>query len=108
MFVHEDARRVLIEFGKGPFKVCKAVIVKDSRCVLGDHYHRNKDEEFLLLTGRASRVVVGDSCWEDIAAPFAWKVERGKYHSFQLDAGSVLIGTATEEFDEADEIKVEP
>lgn len=108
MFVHEDDRRKLIEFGSGTFKVCKAVLVKDSRCVLGNHHHMHKDESFLLLSGVADRVVIGPDEWSEIEAPFEWHVPRGSYHAFYLQAGSVLIGTASEDFDEADEIKGEP
>jgi quercetin dioxygenase-like cupin family protein len=107
MFVHEDGRRKLVEFAQGEFHCCKALIAKEG-CVVGQHYHRNKDEAFLLLTGRASRVVVGPSLWEDVAAPFVWQVPRGEYHAFYLDPGSVLVGTATEAFDPEDEIKGEP
>lgn len=107
MFVHEDSRRKLIEFGKGPFSIVKALTAKED-CVVGDHYHRNKDEEFLLLIGTADRVVIGPDEWSEVAAPFVWEVPRGRYHAFYLKAGAVLIGTATEEFDESDEIKGEP
>jgi hypothetical protein len=107
MFVHEDERRKLIEFGHDTFKVCKVAVAKET-CVLGDHFHRNKDEHFLLLTGLAERVVIGDRTWTDIAAPFEWHVPRGHYHAFYLQAGSILLGTATAEFDPADEIKGEP
>lgn len=107
MFVHEDDRRRLIEFGQGPFAVCKAIVAKDG-CTLGNHYHRNKDESFLLLSGRARHVIVGDDQWEWIDAPHSWDVPRGTFHVFTLEPGSVLIGTATEEFDPKDEIGGKP
>lgn len=107
MFVHEDHRRKLIEFGKGPFAIVKALTAKED-CIVGDHYHRNKDESFLLLSGVADRVVIGTETWSEVVAPFAWDVPRNTYHAFYLQGGSVLIGTANAEFDEADEIKGEP
>ena len=106
MFVHEDDRRKLHELS-GDFKTCKAILVKQDS-VLGDHFHRGKDEEFLLLHGRAARVVIGGKEWFDADAPQHWIVPRGTYHVFWLQAGSVLIGTATAPFDPADEISGEP
>ena len=53
MFKHEDTRRTLIEWASGDFKIAKAVTAKTD-CVVGDHYHRNKDEHFLLLSGVAA------------------------------------------------------
>lgn len=107
MFVHEDARRRLIEFGKGPFAVCKALTAKEG-CIVGEHFHRNKDESFLLLSGKATRVVIGAFRQFNAQAPQEWHVPRGTFHSFELEAGSVLIGTASEPFDPEDEIKGHP
>lgn len=107
MFVHEDYRRKLLEFGNGTFKVCKAAVAKQD-CSLGDHHHQNKDETFLLLSGHAERVVIGREEWTDTAAPFTWTVPRGNYHRFDLLAGSVLVGLASEDFDPTDEIKGHP
>lgn len=107
MFVHDDARRRLIEFGQGPFAVCKALTAK-AGCVVGEHYHRNKDESFLLLSGRAARVVIGDWQGSNLPAPQEWHVPRGTYHVFELEAGSVLIGTASAPFDPSDEIRGRP
>ena len=107
MFVHEDHRRKIIEWASGSFKVAKALVAK-AGCVVGDHYHRNKDETFLLLSGRASYVVIGTDIWGNIEAPYLWEVPRGNYHRFELDDGSVLLGVGTEAFDEADEIRGKP
>lgn len=107
MFIHEDTRRRLIELDGGTFKVCKALVAKD-RCVVGDHYHRLKDESFLLLSGKAVYVVIGGETWGNIAAPYEWHVPRGTYHRFEFTSGSVLIGVGTEPFDPADEIKGMP
>lgn len=107
MFVHEDARRKIIEWASGSFKVAKALIAK-AGCVVGDHYHRGKDETFLLLIGKAPLVVIGDREWRDATPPCVWEVPRGAYHRFELSEGSVLLGVGTEEYDEADEIRGKP
>ncbi len=107
MFVHEDDRRKLIEWANGDFKVAKALIAK-SDCIVGDHYHREKDEKFLLLSGVANRVIIGDGSWDAVKAPAQFIVYRGSYHLFDLAEGSVLLGVATAEFDPGDEIKGKP
>ena len=107
MFVHEDSRRKLIEWANGAFKVCK-VLIANEQCIVGDHYHRNKDESFLLLSGKATYVVIGPETWGNIEAPYVWNVPRGSYHRFEFIPGSVLIGVGTEPFDEADEIRGRP
>lgn len=107
MFVHEDSRRKLIEWASGSFQVAKALVAKCC-CSVGDHYHRHKDESFLLLSGRASVIIVGDKEWRDVSAPFACEVPRNTYHRFDLEAGSVLLGTGTEAFDPMDEIPGRP
>ena len=107
MFVHEDSRRTLYEWAKGDFKCAKALIVK-APCSVGDHHHLRKDESFLLLSGHADLIVIGNETHINVSAPYAFHVPRGTYHRFDLQAGSVLLGTATAEFDESDEVPGRP
>jgi mannose-6-phosphate isomerase-like protein (cupin superfamily) len=107
MFIHEDSRRKLIEWANGDFKVAKALIAK-AGCVVGDHYHAQKDETFLLLSGRANRVVIGEWRRENVEAPCVFDVPRGTYHLFDLKEGSVLCGVGTAPFDPHDEIEGHP
>lgn len=102
MHVHEDCRRVLIDWANGSFKSAKVVIAKDG-CTLGMHYHNNKDETFLLASGWCDRSAVGNEEWGQVKAPFIWHVPRGAYHYFMLQGGAILCGVATEEFDPEDE-----
>jgi quercetin dioxygenase-like cupin family protein len=106
MFKHEDARRILIEWASGDFKVAKVLIAK-AGCVVGDHYHRDKDEEFLLLSG-SGRVQLGDTPSYEIVGPATVVVPRGTYHRFELSEGAILLGVGTAEFDQEDEIKGKP
>jgi len=105
--VHEDDRRKLHELTPGAFKVCKAIVAKEG-CVLGSHYHAKKTESFLLVLGTARRVVIGYKEWTDLPAPQEWVVPPGTYHVFDLEPGSVLVGTASEMFDPKDEIPGKP
>jgi dTDP-4-dehydrorhamnose 3,5-epimerase-like enzyme len=107
VFVHEDDRRKLHEMTPGSFKVCKAIVAKEG-CVLGNHHHARKTESFLLIVGKARMVVIGDSTWTDLPAPQEWVVPPGTFHVFDLEPGSVLVGTATEQFNPKDEIAGKP
>ena len=88
-----------------PFRSAKVVVAKSQQAI-GRHYHRNKDEIFLLLSGRAVRAVVGGDVSANVEAPAKWEVPAGAYHEFELEAGSVLLGAATRPFDPEDEIGV--
>ena len=101
---HEDERRILFDFAQGDFKSAKAVIVKQA-IAIGEHYHNKKDEHFLLLQGKFIELVVGGSISHNVEAPYAVNVPKGTYHKFVCEAGSILIGVATELFDPNDEIK---
>jgi dTDP-4-dehydrorhamnose 3,5-epimerase-like enzyme len=107
VFVHEDDRRKLHELPPGDYKVCKAIVAK-SGCVLGSHYHAKKTESFMLVVGTARRVIIGNEQWDYLPAPQEWVVPPGTYHLFDLEPGSVLVGTATELFDPKDEIAGNP
>jgi len=107
MFRHDDNRRTLFEMESGPFKVCKTLVAKEG-CRVGDHYHRNKDEHFLLVTGFMPLLVLGEKKMTNVYAPFEFHVPAGTYHVMELDPGSVLVGTCTELFDKDDEIPGRP
>lgn len=106
MFIHDDPRRTLHEL-TGDFKTCKAIVAKEA-CVLGNHHHNKKTEAFMLVVGKAKRVIVGDHEWGNTPAPHEWIVPPGTFHVFDLEPGSVLVGTATAEFDPQDEIPGRP
>lgn len=101
---HEDDRRILFDWANGDFKSAKAVIVKQ-QIAIGDHYHRNKEEEFLLLTGEFITLQVGEITTRNVKAPYKINIPRGVYHKFICSEGSILLGVATELFDEKDEIR---
>lgn len=100
----EDERRIIYDWASGNFKSAKAVIIKNEISV-GDHYHKNKDEEFFLLQGEFLELQMGEEINYNVKAPHKIFVPRGTYHRFVCTAGSILLGTATELFDPTDEIK---
>lgn len=107
MFKHEDHRRTLYEYAAGTFRVAKALVAKKN-CVVGDHYHNHKDEHFLLLSGKANKVIIGNEFKSNVKAPAEFFVPRTNYHLFDLAEGSVLLGVGTEAFDPSDEIMGKP
>ncbi len=102
MFTHEDERRTLIEWATGNFKECKVAIMKQDG-VLGNHWHANKDETFLLLSGKAKKVAIGGEEWLDLDGPKVFHVPRHTRHSFYLEKGAILLGAASELYDVHDE-----
>lgn len=102
--VHEDNRRAIFEFGNGGnWKVCKYLEIKED-CIVGDHYHRKKDECFLLLNGEAD-VTLSNEPSLHLIAPCIINVARGTYHLFDIKKGSKLICLASEEHDHKDDHK---
>jgi len=105
MNMHEDNRRIIFDWAEGDFKSAKAVIVKEP-INIGDHYHNNKVEEFLLLSGEFLELQLGKETLFNVKAPHKVTVPKGLYHRFVCTKGSILLGTATELFDANDEIKL--
>lgn len=102
--VSEDDRRKLSEFGNGGhWKVCKVLEAKQD-CWVGNHYHKLKDEMFLLIEGSGTFVVEQNT--EVQHAPFSILIKHGNYHAFNLKKGSILLGLASEEHDPKDDYKI--
>ena len=103
LFINEDERRCLIEW-LDDTDVCslKALTMK-SDGIVGKHYHKNKDEYFLLLTGTAKKVIIGTEEYTNVSAPFKWVVPKNTYHSFDLEGGSILLSAATKPFTPGDD-----
>lgn len=108
IFKHEDERRTLIELFNGvAFKNCKVIIAKSNEPI-GGHYHLKKDDLFMLLSGLAKRVVIGDDEEEDIPPIRKWFVPRKTFHLFELEPGSILLEASTTAFDSDDEVRGKP
>lgn len=105
IFRHEDERRVLIEWIRNSNFVSSKIVIAKSEIPIGDHYHSKKDEVFLLISGKAKRVVMDNHTQTNIEAPYKWNVPRNTYHLFELEKGSILIGVADQPFDPEDELK---
>lgn len=105
MFVSDDERRTLIEWiANEPFCMSKVVIAKSTKAI-GDHFHRHKNEKFLLIKGKARRVILGNKQEKNVPSPRIFDVPRGLYHLFELEPGSILIGVADKPHDPDDEVR---
>jgi mannose-6-phosphate isomerase-like protein (cupin superfamily) len=102
--VSEDDRRKLSEFGNGGnWKVCKVLEMKEDSWI-GNNYHKEKDEMFLLLKGSGS-FTIGDQMSVQFA-PYSVLVPRHTYHAFRLSKDSVLLCLASELHDPNDDYKL--
>ena len=100
--MHEDERRKLFEW-----PVAKRLEIK-SACVIGNHYHKNKTEVFVLCDGAAtlSRRNVNESeavYYTRMRLGREYEVGPGVWHSFNMAAGSVLMCLASEQHNPEDD-----
>lgn len=104
MTTHEDNRRILESFPEA-----KVLHVKRD-CILGQHYHKLKEERFILSEGFCllktrhidSEVQVNDV----MVIGKIYTVMPFMYHEFEIVEGSVLIGLNSKPFDETDDYKL--
>lgn len=99
--VSSDARRDLYEFEGYP--VCKLIVAKED-CTLGEHYHKRKDEVFVLISG-ACDAKIGEF-HDYLAILERYEVPAGTFHSFILWKGAILLGFCTQPYDPTDDYKV--
>jgi mannose-6-phosphate isomerase-like protein (cupin superfamily) len=106
--VSEDERRKLYEARKD-WKVIKVIEVKEN-CEIGNHFHRNKDELFIIVKGVVSVVckkVLNEIKVEEIElSDNMYYVPRNTFHTFYCEAGTLIIGLATELHDDKDDLKL--
>ncbi len=109
VYKHEDERRILIEYISGiAFKRAKILEVKE-RSILGKHYHRESDDVFYLFKGSGTyylKPLKGEPIEDIIKAGDCLFVPRNVIHTFDLDAGSIMLEASTEIYNKNDEIQV--
>jgi dTDP-4-dehydrorhamnose 3,5-epimerase-like enzyme len=99
---HTDERRTLVEFGNGTdWKLCK-VIKTHKDCVLGNHYHEEKIESFMLVSGGGT-IKINGFMTEDMELFKEYFISENIMHEFNLTKDSILIGLCNKEFDLQDE-----
>lgn len=103
--IHEDERRILESFPEA-----KIIKVKQD-CVIGEHYHKIKTEQFILCEGKCKLVV---SNVEGIPMKGSMNMKKGglyiiqpnTYHEFHIEKDSVLIGINSHPYDPTDDYKL--
>jgi GDPmannose 4,6-dehydratase len=96
---HSDERRNLYSFPEA-----KLIEVKEDT-VIGRHYHKIKEERFMLSKGEG-RIVRGDAS-EPMSIGHIYTVPPGTYHEFHLTKGSILIGLNSHPYDPTDDYRLE-
>lgn len=103
--IHEDERRILESFPEA-----KIIKVKQDT-VIGQHYHKIKTEQFILLIGKCNLVV---STTEGIKRGGKIKMTKGviqtippnTYHEFHISKDSILLGFNSHSYDPTDDYKL--
>jgi len=101
---HSDARRDLFSYPEA-----KLIVAKEDT-VIGKHYHKLKEEIFILSSGKctvffsANPIRVGT----EMKPGELHRVPPGIYHEFHLTKGSVLIGLNSCPYDASDDYRLEP
>ena len=106
MKLSEDHRRLLIDWNDDiDIKTCKIVKAKED-CLLGDHYHKEKTERFMLIQGSAKYSL--DSSEMQQMIPFKPVIVKPNVlHSFYLTQGSVLACLVDKLYNENDDFRIE-
>jgi mannose-6-phosphate isomerase-like protein (cupin superfamily) len=104
MSSHSDNRRTITEFGNGSnWKLCKVIKIKED-CILGKHYHKKKNESFMLAEG-SGKIGINDEEPTEMQLFKEYFVPTDMKHEFHLTKCSLLIGLSSEEFDPNDECR---
>lgn len=103
--IHEDERRILESFPEA-----KIIKVKQD-CVIGEHYHKIKTEQFILCEGKCKLVVqnVGDIKMkgsQSMRKGQLYIIQPNTYHEFHIEKDSVLIGINSHPYDPTDDYKL--
>lgn len=102
MKFHEDERRLLIDWSDAyPIEGCKIVTAKKD-CILGEHYHKIKNERFMLLQGEAS-VKLNKKPEEKMKVGVPVLVSPNTRHKFTLTKGSILACLVDKPYDPRDD-----
>ena len=101
---HEDKRRILIEYVKNlPIRTCKVILIKEDT-IVGNHYHKLKDEVFYLLKGYGSVLLDDKAIYQFNEGDIVY-APRGVKHIFNMHKDSIILEAGTEPFDSTDDYK---
>ena len=106
---HEDDRRTLTEYISNiPFKRAK-IIESKGAVTVGNHYHNNNDSVFYILKGKCAYTLKEANSNSPSIRDWMFEgdclfVPRGMIHKFELLPNTIMLETASEPYEESDEI----
>lgn len=103
MNLHEDDRRVLLDWGDSETGTSKLIQAKQD-CVLGHHYHKIKTERFLLVRGSCVSEINDFKEHMQYYKPI--NVLPGEIHNFRLTKGSILLCLCSHSYNPKDDYTV--
>lgn len=70
---------------------------------VGKHYHKEKEELFILTNGVLDKIIIGTKEFFNIKSPAAWLIKKGVYHEYNTKNKITLLCLASKEFDSKDD-----
>lgn len=98
LIINEDPRRKLTAFPEG-----KMLEIKED-CIVGEHYHKEKTEYFVLCEGSAQIQFTTELV--DMPIGTLVVIPPFTYHEFHIKKGSILIGLCSHPYDPKDDYKL--
>lgn len=109
--VHEDERRAIFEYNSIESNFSIQSFRIKTKIPLGNHYHKNKEEIFVILKGKGKLitcpvnqegVVIEEKQKIDICAGSVIKIKSYTAHTFLLEPNSEMICFSSAAFDPND------
>ena len=101
--LNKNKRRLLYEWNINFLSKSIKLIVLNPGSIVGNHYHKNKDELFILINGCINKLVLGKKTYYNLKKQTAWLVKKNTFHKFFCKKKTTIICLATERFDHNDD-----
>ena len=86
---------------------CKSIklIYLNPGNTVGKHYHKNKDELFVLTDGTLNEIIIDNEKYSNVKSPACWLVPKGTFHEYYSDSKITLLCLASEVFNPKDDFE---
>lgn len=86
---------------------CKSIklIYLNPGNTVGKHYHKHKDELFILTDGTLSKIIIENNIYSNVKSPACWLIPRCSYHEYFSDSKITLLCLASEIFNPNDDFE---
>jgi oxalate decarboxylase/phosphoglucose isomerase-like protein (cupin superfamily) len=100
---NKNERRLLYDWDINfSSKSIKLIFLK-SGYIVGNHYHKNKDEIFILINGSINKLHLNKKIYSNVKSPTAWLVKRGVFHKYFCKEKATIVCLASETFNHDDD-----